>query len=389
MAMNDLTVEQISTILGAVLAQANGSNGALTTTNTKDLITVAQTTLKTGYDPIISAISQVLSRTIFSIRPYNRKFNGLFVSNERYGNHVRKLQTVDTGFEDDDRLTLTDGHSVDQYVVKKPKVLQTNFYGEVTYQKHITIFRDQLDTAFSGIGQFGSFISMILQNQMDEITQSDEELARTTLANMIGGVIKINGDNVIHLVTEYNAYAGTSYTSTTIKDPTAYEPFIKWVFGRVRTIGQRMGERTVKFHQNVTNYPIMRHTPGDRMKIYLFAPVLNDITASVLSDIYNDEILKFADHERVTYWQNFDVPDSIKVDCTYMKTNGTLDHDTITQANIFGIMFDEEAIGITRVNQWQQNSPFNARGGYYNLYYHWTSRFWNDFGENSAILLLD
>lgn len=389
MAMNDLTVEQISTILGAVLAQANGSNGALTTTNTKDLITVAQTTLKTGYDPIISAISQVLSRTIFSIRPYNRKFNGLFVSNERYGNHVRKLQTVDTGFEDDDRLTLTDGHSVDQYVVKKPKVLQTNFYGEVTYQKHITIFRDQLDTAFSGIGQFGSFISMILQNQMDEITQSDEELARTTMANMIGGVIKINGDNVIHLVTEYNAYAGTSYTSTTIKDPTAYEPFIKWVFGRVRTIGQRMGERTVKFHQNVINYPIMRHTPGDRMKIYLFAPVLNDITASVLSDIYNDEILKFADHERVTYWQNFDVPDSIKVDCTYMKTNGTLDHDTITQANIFGIMFDEEAIGITRVNQWQQNSPFNARGGYYNMYYHWTSRYWNDFSENAAVLLLD
>lgn len=389
MAMNDLTVEQISTILGAVLAQANGSNSTLTTTNTKDLITVAQTTLKTGYDPIISAISQVLSRTIFSIRPYNRKFNGLFVSNERYGNHVRKLQTVDTGFEDDDRLTLTDGHSVDQYVVKKPKVLQTNFYGEVTYQKHITIFRDQLDTALSGIGQFGSFISMILQNQMDEITQSDEELARTTLANMIGGVIKINGDNVIHLVTEYNAYAGTSYTPTTIKDPTAYEPFIKWVFGRVRTIGQRMGERTVKFHQNVTNYPIMRHTPGDRMKIYLFAPVLNDITASVLSDIYNDDILKFADHERVTYWQNFDVPDSIKVDCTYMKTDGTLDHDTITQANIFGIMFDEEAIGITRVNQWQQNSPFNARGGYYNMYYHWTSRYWNDFSENAAVLLLD
>lgn len=389
MAMNDMSVEQISTLLGAVLAQANGTNGTLTTTNTKDLITVAQTTLKTGYDPIISAISQVLSRTIFSIRPYDRKFNGLFVSNEKYGNHVRKLQTVDTGFENDDRLALTDGYSIDQYVVKKPKVLQTNFYGEDTYQKHITIFRDQLDTALSGISQFGSFISMVLQNQMDEITQADEELARSTVANMIGGKIKSAGDGVVHLVTEYNAYAGTSYTSTTIKDPTAYEPFIKWVFGRVRTLGQRMAERSVKYHVNITNYPIMRHTPADRMKIYLFAPVLNDITASVLSDIYNDELLKFAEHEQVTYWQNIDNPDSIKVDCTYLKADGTLDHDTITQANVFGLLFDEESIGITRVNQWQQNTPFNARGGYYNIYYHWTSRFWNDFSENAVVLLLD
>ena len=389
MAMNDLTVEQISTILNAVLAQANGSNSTLTTTNTKDLITVAQTTLKTGYDPIISAISQVLSRTIFSVRPYNRKFNGLFMSNERYGNHVRKLQTVDTAFEDDDRLSLSDGYSVDQYTVLKPKVLQTNFYGEVTYQKHITIFRDQLDTAFSGLSQFGSFISMILQNQLDSITQADEELARSAVANMIGGKIKIADDSVIHLVTEYNAYAGTSYTSTTIKDPTAYEPFIKWVFGRVRTIGQNMSERTEKYHVNVSGYPIKRHTPSDRMKIYLFAPVLNDITASVLSDIYNDDLLKFAEHERVTYWQNFDHPDSIKVDCTYLKSDGTLDHDTITQSNVFGIMFDEEAIGITRVNEWQQNSPFNARGGYYNIFYHFTNRYFNDFSENACVLLLD
>lgn len=389
MAMNDLTIEQCSTILNGILAQANGSNGTLTTVNTKDIITVAQTALKTGYDPIINAISQTLSRTIFSVRPYNRKFDGLFVSNERYGNHVRKLQMCDTDFEDDDRLSLTDGQAVDMYVVKKPKVLQTNFYGEETYQKHITIFRDQLDTAFSSLSQFGSFISMTLSNMSDTIAQADEEFARATISNMIGGKITGDTSSVIHLVTEYNAYAGTSYTSSTITDPTAYEPFIKWVFGRIKTIGQRMSERTEKFHINITNYPIKRHTPSDRLKVYLFAPVLNDISASVLSDVYNNDILKFADHESVTYWQNFENPDSIKVDATYLKPNGTLDHATVTQANVFGVMFDEEAMGITRVNTWTGNTPFNVRGGYYNIYYHFTNRHWNDFTENCVVLLLD
>jgi hypothetical protein len=275
------------------------------------------------------------------------------------------------------------------YVVKKPKVLQTNFYGEKTYQKHITIFRDQLDTAFSSLSQFGSFITMTLSNMSDTIAQSDEEFARATISNMIGG--KITGDtaSVIHLVTEYNAYAGTSYTSSTITDPTAYEPFIKWVFGRIKTIGQRMSERTEKFHINITNYPIKRHTPSDRLKVYLFAPVLNDISASVLSDVYNNDILKFADHEAVTYWQNFENPDSIKVDATYLKPNGTLDHSAVTQAHVFGVMFDEEAMGITRVNTWTGNTPFNVRGGYYNIYYHFTNRHWNDFTENCVVLLLD
>lgn len=389
MAINDLSIEQISTVLNAVLAQANGSNTTLTNTNTGQLITMAQKTLKSGYDPIIGAISQVLSRTIFSIRPYDRKFNGLFVDKIRWGNHVRKLQASDTGFENDDRFTLTDGQSVDQYVVKKPNILQTNFYGENTYQKHITIFRDQLDTAFSNINEFGSFITMAMQNQQDEITKADEEMARTALCNMIGGKVKLAGESVIHLVTEYNAYAGTSYTSTTIKDPTAYEPFIKWVFGRIRTAGQRMSERTTQYHVNITGNPLNRHTPADRLKIYLYAPVLNDIQSSVLSDIYNDELLKFADHERVTFWQNFMNPDSIKVTSSYLTTSGTISTQLVEQANVFGIMFDEEAIGITRADEWSQNTPFNARGGFYNWYTHFTVRYWNDFTENACVLLLD
>lgn len=392
MAMNDMTIEQASTILNAVINQATGANKNLTNVDTKNLISVAQTVLKTGYDPMTAAISQVLSRTIFSVRPYSKKFKGLEVSTQRWGNHVRKLQMIDDDFEDDERLSLVDGQSVDMYKVKKPKPLQTNFYGELTYQKHITIYKDQLDTAFSAIGEFSSFITMVLQNQSDQITQANEEFDRMAIANFIGGKNAGDAASVVHLVTEYNAYAGTSYTSATIKDPTAYEPFIKWVFGRIKTLTGYMSERSELFHMNITGKAIKRHTPAMRMKIYLYAPVMNDITASVLSDIYNDKLLKMADHENVNYWQNISVPDSIEVTPTYLNTtDGSLivANAPVTVQNIFGIIFDEEAIGVTNVNQWSERTPMNAAGGYTNIYNHWTRRYWNDFTENGVLLLMD
>ena len=388
MAVNDMTIEQVSTVLNAIVEQATGKQPTIQVTDTSSFVTVAQTVLKTGYDTVLDAISQVLSRTIFSVRPYNRKFRGIEVSTQKWGNHVRKLQLIDNTFENDERYSLTEGQSVDMYKVKKPKPVQTNFYGQITFQDHITIFRDQLNVAFSSPTEFASFISMIMQNMSDRFAQMDEEFDRSAVANFIGGKI-IGGTDVIHLVTEYNAYAGTSYTSTTIKDPTAYEPFIKWVFGRIKTLVGMMGERSIKYHTNLTDKPLMRHTPVDNLKMYLFAPVLNDITSSVLSDIYNDELLRFAEHEEVSYWQNIDNPDALKLTASYMTAAGAITTGSVNSTGIFGVLFDEEAVGSNRCNEWSERTPMNAAGGYSNIYWHWTRRYWNDFTENGIVLMLD
>ena len=160
---NDMTINQISTVLNGIVKQATGQN-SLAVTDTSSFVTVAQAALKVGYDQLTTAISQVLSRTIFSVRPYTRKFGGLEVSNQRYGNHVRKLSAVDKDWVDDDRTKLVDGQSVDQYKVRKPEVQQLNFYGQETYERYMTIYRDQLDTAFSSPDEFSSFIGMMMSN---------------------------------------------------------------------------------------------------------------------------------------------------------------------------------------------------------------------------------
>lgn len=394
MAANDLSINQLSTVLNAIHSQATGKT-AIAVTDTSSFVTVAQATLKAGYDPVLSAISQVLSRTIFSIRPYNAKFKGLMADNIRYGNHVRKLQVVDKGFEDDVRTLLTDTYSVDQYVVNKPIVLQTNYYGEETFAKSLTLFRDQLDTAFSSPDEFQRFLSMVMQNASDLIEQAHENVARATLANFIAGKIAAEpvggNEQVVHLLTEYNTATGLSLDYDDLQQPDNFATFWKWAYSRIAEISALLTERSLLYHTNITDKEISRHTPADRQKVYLYNPFKFKIDSMVLSSVYHDNYLKYADKEVVNFWQSIKTPDTIDVKPVYLKNDGTLINaeSAVEQDKVFGVIFDEEAVGITTVNQWSAPTPFNAKGGYSNMFWHFTDRYWNDFTENGVVLLLD
>lgn len=376
-------------VLNEIVAQATGKN-PITSVPTGDFVSVASTANGIATDALLGAITQVLSRTIFSIRPYSRKFKGLYMDSQRFGNHTRKLNIADSDWSNDLRYDPVDGESIDDQIVKKPNVLQTNFYGQNIFERQVTIFKDQLNIALSSEEEFQRFIAMVMTNASDQIEQAHESTARATLANFIGGKLKGDTANVFKLVTLYNGVAGTELDTATVRKPENFVPFMKWAVGFIKTISDRMTERSQKFHINVTGKEISRHTPYNKQKLYLYSELLNDIDASVMTSIFNDEYLKFADHERVSYWQSIDSPDGINVKPSYLQSNGSTIASTeaLAQAGIFGTLFDEESVGITTFGEWSAPSPFNARGGYSNIFWHFNDRYFNDFTENGVVFLL-
>ena len=76
---NDLNFNQLATVLTDITALATGGT-VQTPVDSASFVSVANTALLTGYDNLLNAVSQVLTRTIFSVRPYNRRFKGLEVS---------------------------------------------------------------------------------------------------------------------------------------------------------------------------------------------------------------------------------------------------------------------------------------------------------------------
>ena len=383
---------QAATLLNGIVNQATGKINS-TAVDTRTFITQAQTALLTGYDPLINAISQVLSKTLFSIRPYQAKFTGLMRDGVQWGNHVRKINFGASGVEDDERLPLTDGSSVDMMKVKKPAVLQTNFYSADTYQNHYTIFRDQLNTAFSGPDEFMRFMSGITTEVSNKLEQYRENFARTTLCNLIGAT-KAAG-RVRHLVTEYATMMGfeddNHQVDTSAVLTTYLDGFCKWMFAELKTLSDRFTERSLLYQSNITGYDILRHVPKDRQRLYIYGPFLAQIDARVLSAVFNPQYLQLGDREEVTFWQSINSPDTIKIQPSVIGSNGVYSPDATTQTitPVLGILMDYEAAGITQVNEWSAPTPFNPAGGYSNVFYHVSMRGWNDMTEKAVVLLLD
>ena len=221
------------------------------------------------------------------------------------------------------------------------------------------------------------------------IEQNFESVARMVIANYVGGK-KVANNGVIHLLTEYNSETGQSLTSTTVFAPANFGDFMKWVYARIDTLTSLMTERSNKFQIQVTGKEITRHTPYEYQKVYLYAKLMNDMKARVLSSTFNYGFIEYADVEEVNYWQSIDTPMAIDVTPNYLDTDGSIKtgaEQNIT--NLVGVIFDREALGYTVMNEWSATTPLNASGGYWNTFYHFLMKWWVDYSEKGIILLLD
>lgn len=405
MSVNTLNFEQVSTVLVSLVKQATGQT-VLTPTDTGSFVSVGQILLRADRDAVMNAISNVLARTIFAIRPYNAKMTGLMMDTFRWGGMMRKLSIAESDWQNDPAYewpalfdgTQTpptgDGQAIDPWTIKKPNILQTNFYGASVYFDEMTIFEDQLETAFSGPEQLGSFLSLLMTNLSNRLEHSNENIRRGLVANAIGAIIdEGQTDRVVHLLTEYNTQAGftTPLTANTVYQPDNFPAFMKWVYSRVAQISDLMTERSLKYQTVITGKPVLRHTPVQDQRIYMYSPIRHDIDARVLADTFHDSYLRYADVESVNFWQSINSPDTVNVTPAYTSTAGALvtPQSAVSQANVFGLMFDRDMMGMTLLDKRVLSTPLNTKGLYRNLHVHCKQRVVFDNTEKGVVLLLN
>lgn len=388
---NTLNFNQVSTIVNEIVNQATGKN-SIAPVDYNDLVNVMQSALLVGIDPLNVGISQVIDRTIISNRPYYAKFPKMEKDSSSWGHMTRKINFVDQEFVNDSGYPLTDGTSVDHYIIRKPKVLQLNSYGRNIVADFITRTEEQLNSAFTSPEQFGEFIAGMFQNISDKHEQKMESISRATLANLILGVVTANPTNqVVHLLTEYNIVTGQYLTATTVFQEAHYSPFMKWVYSRIQSIRDLMTERSQIFHLNVTGKEINRHTPYGMQQLYMYAPMLRQMEARVLSAAFNEDRLEYDSIELVNYWQSIETPLEVTGTPVYMGADGSVVTPASEQTvdNIFAVLCDVEALGVHRRIDRTIATPLNARGRYVNYWYHWLFDSMVDYTENAVVFVLD
>ena len=392
MGVNNFDVNyQAHQLISEIHQQATGQK-AIAVVDTASFVSVAQTVLATGYENTLNAIDYVLARTLVAVRPFNRKFKGVEATADRWGAMIRKISFGDRDPEQDDAYTTVDGQSVDPFKVKKPDVLVTRFLGSAVYLQHYTRYKDvQLEGAFENEASFVAFINGMLTHMSNEWEQWLEEQVRMTVVNFIGSLIDENDSNrVIHLLTEYNTASGSNLSAQDIFLPANVRPFFQWVYGRIDELTNLMTERSEIFHSKIAGHKVMRHTPLQYQRVYLLAPIMAQIKATVKSNTYHDDFLQLSETEAVSYWQDINSPASIDVTPSMVDANGAYTQGAeVTESAVMGVIFDRDAVAYNVYHNEIEPVVYNPAGAYFNIFHRAKIQYSNDMFENGLVLLLD
>lgn len=399
---NPSTFQQSATILNAIVQQATGRT-ALTAT-TPDFISVAQTALSLGKDVIYNALTSVIARTIFSVRPYSASMLGLEKDLPTWGAYMRKLNIVASDWGDNDAYKWPvaydssqsghetgDGYSVDPWVIQKREFIQTNFLGQSVFSDHYTVFDQQLETAFTGPEEFAQFISMMETDMSNKIEMCKDNVSRTLVSNFAAGLYDENNSaRVVKLLTLYNSETGGEYDAQSILLPDNYPGFVKWAYAKIAAIASMFRENSIKYQTTISSKPVLHHTPYEKQKLYMLGGDRFAIDSRVLADTFHDTYLRYADVETVNFWQSINTPDTVKLVPTYTHTDGTVKTaaSTVTVGPLFAVLFDEDAMGWARVHQNVLPTPVNPRGEYRNIFYNMRIRCFSDNTEKGVIFVL-
>ena len=399
-----MTVSQAATLLNAVVAQQTGQAALATIQNNADFVSVAQTALLTGKDPVLNALSQVWKRTVFAVRPYNQPLASLAMPMDRYGNALRKITPEAKNMKDDEAFEwpatydasqnppLGDGNAVDMYKIEKQRVLQTNFYGSAAYEQKYTIFERQFDVAFSSAEEFVRFNDACITERRNDRERFEEGKARLLQLNYIASILdEANTDRVVHLLTEYNTLTGLSLTATTVMQPGNFEAFIRWMYSRIRTLVGLMRESSNKFQTVLTGYNILRHTDPANCRVALYRPFLEMIRSMVLSNLYNADMMTLPTYEAIDFWQSIGTPGSINTKPVYTTAAGAVKTASaaVTNSTVIGLIHDKDALGYALLDDRVNVTPYNAAGDYWNEFYKARFMGIQDMTEKGIVLCLD
>lgn len=420
-----LTQQDCYALMNQLVAEATGQ-ADITVADLSSFVSAGEKVLSTGTENTLNALSLVLGRTIVAVRPYKAKLMSVqAIDTGEYSHRIRKISYFSrnalpagnwntqlypenlfqgkTNAQD----TTTDHESTkSMWMQNQPQALEMNFGGSSVWDYTTTVYERQLKPAFRDPAVFAEFVAGIMTEVGNDIESEKEAFNRVAILNKIGDIY-LNGSDAqkVNLTAAYNAKFGTNYTSAQLRS-TYLESFLKFFVSTFKIASDRLTERSVAFHMDVTKsvpnaetgvsetLHILRHTPKDAQKALLYNPLFVESQAWVMPSIFNPEYLRVENYEGVDFWQSNYDEDARPAVNVYPAV-----YDALTgqqkkgdQANIpyvVGLLFDRDAVLTDFQFDWSASTPLEARKGYRNMIWHFSKNAINDPTENAILFYMD
>lgn len=411
-------------IINLLAREATGQNAAIQAVDSSSFVSVGEAILATGMENVYNALSRVLGRTFMAVRPYDAKlFLVNAISSEMYTERLRKISFyskdaqasgwfntnlytqhangLDNGVNRIYNGSISPvGGLGNQWEQNQAMPFEANFASRDVWDDSITRYENQTKMAFRGPDEFMEFFTGIMIEKGNDIESQKEAFNRMTMLNFIAGAVDLSGSTngtVIDLKAGFNAKYGTNYTSAALLS-TYLPEFTKYFVSVVKTVSEFMRIRSVKYHVPFTktvggeSYSILRHTPKDRQRMLIYAPLMIEAEANVFPTIFNPDYLNVGQYEKVTHWQNINDPMAIDVTPAIPNlaspASGQTTGNRVQLDHVVGMIYDEDAL----LTDYQMDSSYvtglEARKGYRNIWWHFSKGSLNDFSENHCVFIL-
>ncbi len=439
----ELTPKDAYAIMNLLVKQATGQTG-ITVTDTSSFVSAGEAVLATGTENVINSLSLVLNRTLVASRPYKSRLDLMEqVDTGVYSGRLRKISyyaknALPSGEFNTDLFTnLAEGYghganggesTRSQWEQHQPKAVEVNFAGSSTWQDCITMYEDQLQIAFRSPEEFNRFVAGYLTEHANDIESQREAWNRMNLLNKIAGVIALSTyeyqestfvdythGGAINLTATFNSKFGTNYTSEQLRT-TYLKEFLAFFVSQFKLVSKYMTDRSTRYHLtldkveteidpvsgedvNVT-YKVLRHTPYNKQRVYLYSPLFTEAEALVLPEIFNPKFLDInTQYQEVTYWQSIADRPAINVTAAVPtivpiaegSDGGMIGEQTAQTVSIpyvVGMICDVDALMTNMQLEVSRSTPVEARKGYRNVWNTFLRNNINDFSENAVVFYM-
>lgn len=406
-----------ATIMTALARQATGQEN-LAMVNASNYVSVGETVLATGMENVYNALGILIGRTLVRVRPYEAKIKliqslntGMFTSRMRKISYYSQ-DPVHSGFFNTDLYTnlangFTNGQNVkdgdpqslkSMWEQKQAMPVEMNFGGTTVWDYGITMYEDQVRAAFRTPDEMSRFISGILTEHANDIESGKEAYNRLALIAHIGKTYASSvGTMKINLTEAFNDKFNTSYTSEELRS-TYLKEFITFMVVTINQVSRFLTERSTAYHNPLTKtvegvrYSVLRHSPRNVQKLFLYEPLFEDARAMVLPEIFHEGLLDIkTSYEGVDFWQsNFNdtVRPSVKVTVPNRTAGAQAGSTSVELPYVVGLLFDTDALMVDYQLERAYTTPIEARKGYRNTWLHIARNTVSDDTENSVLFYM-
>ena len=408
-------------LMNALVEEAIGAKGSIQAVDTSSFVSAGESVLSSGTENVLNALAMVVGRRMVAVRPYNaplRLINaidtGVYSDRILKDSFYSRWAQPSGAFNTDLYTNLAQGFTAGENIGGTPPAAQStksqweqnlpipmefNFAGRNTWQDCSTIPEIQLQQAFRSEADFSDFVTGYMMERANDLESQKEAYNRMTLLNYMAGIYDLSANmpgSVVNLTAAFNTEFGTSYTAAQLLS-TYLKEFMEFFAARVKIDSDRLTNRSVNYHWSPAkqidgvDYYLLRHTPKEKQKLFLYAPIFAKVQSYVFPEIFNPQYLRIENYEGVNFWQNENKPMAIKVTPAIPDTSSPASQTAGAQValdNVLGVLFDEDALMIDYQLDTALSTPVEARKHYRNVWYTYAKNSICDFTEKGILYYL-